>query len=114
MAADREEKVVAIWGGEVTSNRVSLPQGDYTVHVLAKGTPAKNLFPHVIVSVNHQRIGDYYVTDSLQDQELRFKQSGADTARVTIGFDNDLVDEEKHQDRNLFLQQISFHKTLSH
>jgi hypothetical protein len=114
MVVDRGEKVVAIWGGEVTSNRVSLSQGDYTVHILAKGTPAKNVFPHVIVAVNHQRIGDYYVTDSLQDQELRFRQTGADTARVTIGFDNDLADEEKHQDRNLFLQRISFDKTLPH
>ena len=108
--ADVGGKVVAIWNGFVTSNPIALPEGDYTVHILAKGTPALKIYPHVSVTVNGTKIGEYYATGDFQDVQFPYHQKGADSARVTIGYDNDFMDPKTRDDRNLFLQKIDFIK----
>jgi hypothetical protein len=108
--ADVGGKVVAIWNGFVTSSPIALPAGDYTMHILAKGTPALKVYPHVIVSVNGTKVGDYYATGDFQDVQLPYRQAGADSVRVTIGYDNDFMDPKTKDDRNLFLQKIDFMK----
>jgi hypothetical protein len=108
--ADVDGKVVAIWGGFVTSHPIALPAGAYTLHILARGTPALQVYPHVIVSVNGTRIGDYFATGTFQDVQLPYRHTGVDSVRVTIGYDNDLTDPRTGDDRNLFLQNIEFIK----
>jgi mannosyltransferase len=108
--ADVGGKVVAIWSGFVTSNPRALPAGDYTLNILARGTPAQQVYPHVIVAVNGTKVGDYYATGNFQDVQLPYRHTGADSVRVTIGYDNDFTDLKTGDDRNLFLQNIDFIK----
>ena len=108
--ADVGGKVVAIWNGFVTSNPIALPEGDYTVHILAKGTPALKIYPHVSVTVNGTKIGEYFATGDFQDVQFPYHQKGADSVRVTIGYENDFMDPKTKDDRNLFLQKIDFIK----
>ena len=104
-------KVVAIWGGAVTSNPISIPQGDYTVRIFAKGTPAKDSFPHLVVSINDKIVGDYYTSDEFRKKEFTFKETKeSDSIRVKIELVNDLADPETGQDRNAFLSKIVFIK----
>jgi mannosyltransferase len=108
--ADVGGKVVAIWNGFVTSNPIALPAGDYIMHIFAKGTQAQQVYPHVTVSVNGKVVGSYYATDNFQDVQFPYQQTGTDSARVTIGYDNDFMDPKTKDDRNLFLQKIDFLK----
>ena len=108
--ADVGGKVVAIWSGFVTSNPIALPPGDYNMYILARATSALHIYPHVIVSVNGTRVGDYFATENYQDVELPYHHAGSDSVRVTIGYDNDYMDPKSRDDRNLFLQKIDFIK----
>jgi uncharacterized membrane protein len=113
-ATDLDGKVVAIWGGSVTSNPVWIPQGDYSIHLETRGTPAKHVFPHLVISLGNKTIGDFYTASSYQDKELSFKQAHSDSVRVTITLDNDLADPQTGDDRNAFLRKILFIKNESH
>jgi hypothetical protein len=108
--ADVGGKVVAIWGGFVTSNPIVLQAGDYRMSILARGTPALHVYPHVIVSVNGAKVGEYYATDANEDIMFPYHQARTDSVRVTIGYDNDFMDAKTGNDRNLFLQKIDFIK----
>lgn len=107
--ADIGGKVVAIWGGFVTSNPVALPPGDYSIRILARATQALKVYPHVIVSVNGTKIGECDAADNF-DADFPYHQTGSDSVRVTIGYDNDLMDPKTGDDRNLFVQKIDFIK----
>jgi len=107
---DMGGKVVAIWSGFVTSSPIALPQGDYTMHILARATSAKHVYPHVIVSVNGRAVGDYNAVEDFKDVQLPYKHGDADSVRVTIGYDNDFFDADTKADRNLFVKKIEFIK----
>jgi uncharacterized membrane protein len=107
--ADIGGKVVAIWGGFVTSNPVALRPGDYSIRILARATQALKVYPHVIVSVNGTKVGECDASDTF-DADFPYHQAGADSVRVTIGYDNDLMDPKTGDDRNLFVQKIDFIK----
>lgn len=108
--ADVGGKVVAIWSGNVTSNAIALPPGDYNMHLLSRGTAALHVYPHVIVSVNGTKVGEYFAPGNYKDVQFPYHHSGADSVRVTIGYDNDLTDPKTNDDRNLFVQRIDFIK----
>jgi uncharacterized membrane protein len=107
--ADIGEKVVAIWNGSVTSNPFAISRGDYIMRILAKGTPARDIFPHLVVSVNDKIIGDYFTTQDFQDKAFTFRvDKESDSIRVKIELVNDLADPQTHEDRNAFLKRIVF------
>lgn len=108
--ADVGGKVVAVWSGFVTSNPIALPAGDYNMHITSRGTSALHIYPHVIVSVNGNKVGEYFVTEDYKDVQFPYHHNDADSIRVTIGYDNDYMDPKSHDDRNLFLQKIDFIK----
>ena len=62
------------------------------------------------VTVNGTKIGEYFATGDFQDVQFPYHQKGADSVRVTIGYDNDFMDPKTKDDRNLFLQKIDFIK----
>ena len=108
--ADVNGKVVAIWGGSVTSNAISLPPGNYTMRILAWGTPAKGVFPHLVVSANNKVVGDFYTKNDVQSQDVPLTHRDGDSVRITLTLDNDFADPQTHEDRNAFLKRIVFLK----
>jgi hypothetical protein len=107
---DMGGKVVAIWGGFITSIPIALPQGDYTMHILGRATSAKHVYPHVIVSVNGKAVGDYFAVENFKDVQLPYHHADSDSVRVTIGYDNDYFVAYTKSDRNLYVQKIDFVK----
>ena len=108
---DAGKKLTAIWAGAVISNPILLKQGNYTMRIVAQGTPALDTFPHLIVSVNDKILGDYYPTRDFQDKEFTFREDReSDSVRVKIELTNDCNDPKTKEDRNAFLSKIVFVK----
>lgn len=76
------------------------------MNILSKGSPAKNIYPHIHVFVNNREIGDYFTPADYQQTEFSFDQN--ENGNITIGFamDNDYLDSVKKEDRNAFVQNI--------
>jgi len=106
--ADVNGRVVAIWGGSVTSDPFPLSKGSYTLQLFTWGTPAKGVFPHLVVSANGKVVGDFYTTATTQEQDFPFQNTDGDSVKITINLDNDL--QSGQEDRNAFLKRIIFSK----
>jgi mannosyltransferase len=106
-----KEKVIAVWGGIVRSNSFALRKGEYFVSVRAKGTPGETIYPHLVLYVNDQRIGDFYTDATYQNKGFSYTMNAdSDTAHVSIELDNDYANATTHEDRNAFIQNILFIK----
>jgi mannosyltransferase len=109
--ADIGEKVVAIWVGSVSSNPLTLKQGDYALQILAKGTPCRDTMARLVVSINDKVIGDYYTDKDYQNKEFTFKEPrDSDSVRVKLELVNDQMDPKTGEDRNAFVKKIVFLK----
>jgi 4-amino-4-deoxy-L-arabinose transferase-like glycosyltransferase len=99
------EKQLAVWGGTVRSKPVFLKKGKYNVTISGRGTAAKNVYPHIVVYANQNRLGDYYVTNAMEEKRLEFENKGDERVVFTIEFDNDFY-VPPAEDRNLYIEYI--------
>ncbi|NUQ02110.1 MAG: hypothetical protein HUU35_19865, partial [Armatimonadetes bacterium] len=81
--------------------------GAYRLTITARATPARDEWPHVVVSLDGQPLGEVQVVarawrDFVVPVSL---PAGRHLLRVT--YDNDLQDVENREDRNLFLDRVT-------
>jgi hypothetical protein len=98
------ERLVAVWGGAITSLPIPIKAGHYNMEISARGYPARNIFPHLKVYVNDNQIGDFFVSESLQQKNLDFEIKSQTNVIIKIEMDNDLSDATG--DRNAFIKKI--------
>jgi len=100
---------IAVWGGSVTGGPIVLSEGNYAVHILSWGTPASDVFPHLAVYCNDEKVGDFFTAKEIRDNKFTFKEhKNNDSVRVRIELTNDFAD--KTGDRNAFIENIRFAK----
>jgi hypothetical protein len=96
------------WTGTV-SVPVFFKEGDAKFILQARGTPAKGVWPHMVVKLDDEVIGKVDVTSrKLKDYEFQ-KTVKPGKYHLSISFTNDGVTRDKNgkmvEDRNLFLRR---------
>jgi hypothetical protein len=98
------EKLITLWGWEVTSNPVPIKPGPHSITLVTKGTPVKGVYPHLHVLVNDQEVGVFYTTAEFGNTSFHFVADSNTSARIRITMDNDL--KEVDEDRNAFIARM--------
>jgi hypothetical protein len=105
------QNVIVNWGGTLVSNAFELKKGDYEVVITAVGTPARHIYPHLVIYINDQKAGDYFVTGLFEKKSLSLHMpSDSKETHVKILFDNDFTDPVTKDDRNAMISNILFTK----
>jgi len=96
------------WAGTL-STPVFLREGNAKFILQAQGTPARGKWPHMIVKLDNEIVGEVDVTsEKLKDYEFK-KTAKAGKYNLNVSFTNDEVALDKNQkiaeDRNLFVRK---------
>lgn len=100
------QKHLSIWNGAVHSLSQMVKKGKYKLTITAMGTVAGKLFPHLNIYSNGKKIGDYYVTDRMEEREFELDNAADGNIVFKIEMDNDLFIPGQNEDRNVFLESI--------
>gem|GEM_PF-680543 len=101
------KNTIALWSNYgVTSKPISIPVGKYKLTVVASGTPANGVFPHLNVYVNNIKIGNYFTTSTFSGADFFLEQKNDENPTLRIEMDNDELNAEKHEDRNAFIYRV--------
>ena len=103
-----KERLIAIFGGPITSLPVPMQSGHYNINILAMGFPSQNIFPHLKVYVNDNLVGEFFVRMELTKKDFDFEIKNPTNARIKIEMDNDFSDASG--DRNAFISKIVISK----
>lgn len=92
------------WAGTI-NGLLDVPRGEALLIIKARGTRADNIYPYMTVELDGEEIGGAYV-DSADWKEYTFHVRTDGGLKVTsVNFLNDAVDEERREDRNLFIDE---------
>ncbi len=104
-----ENKEIALWNGAIHSKPVNIKHGKYNLSILARSSDANNEFSHINIYCNDQKIGDYFLTASMEEKTYVFQAPNDTSIVVTVDIDND-ISIPGGGDRNVFLQHIVFER----
>jgi hypothetical protein len=90
------------WSGVVNA-LLNAPEGEATVIIQAKGSPADDIWPYMIVELDGQEIGETLV-DSIDWKEYSFPiKTNSGLKVLSVTFFNDGVNVQRNEDRNLYV-----------
>jgi len=102
------QNVIALWtNNPVVSDSIFLDTGKFKIAILSKGTPARNIYPHINVFINENKIGDYFTTPDYKGTDFYFEHKLKEKVIINFIMDNDFADTTVKEDRNAFIQYIS-------
>ena len=91
------------WNGTLDA-RLEIPEGEAVISIKAKGSPANDIWPYMIVELDGKEIDEIFV-DSPEWKEYVFKiNTYAGVHVLSITFENDGGNWERKQDRNLYIR----------
>jgi hypothetical protein len=94
-----------IWSNGYISTQHSFTAGASRVTVIAKGSIAQNVWPHMVVRVGNTVVGDIFVTNAnWQTYQFNFNTT-AGSKEIRVTFDNDF--NGGGQDRNLYVDSVA-------
>jgi tetratricopeptide (TPR) repeat protein len=97
------------WTGTV-DRAVDMPAGKVTIKIQAKGSPAWNIWPYMIVELDGEEIGEA-VVDSQEWKDYSFPiDTGSGIKVLSVTYTNDACNPARNEDRNLFLGDIRVEK----
>lgn len=101
------EAIVLLSSGEVWRDHWFPAAGEYRMRIQASADPAGDEFPKMAVRVGGKdvKIIDVRPGKKANDYDVTF-QVAQGNARIAFELTNDLYDEKKKQDRNIYLDQI--------
>lgn len=105
------EKVLAIWGGEASTDALPREKGRYKLGILAKGTPVDNGFPELDVFVNGKKAGSFTAEKDYRTNEFSFNLE-TDSVSLRFVMTNDYYNAETKEDRNAFIKTITLKKEI--
>jgi hypothetical protein len=94
-----------LWSNGSLSANHAFQAGDSVVRVRALGQPAQGVFPHMIVRVGGQTVGDVTVNSTSYAPYEFFYSAASGSSAVSVSFDNDYY--QNGQDRNLLIDSIA-------
>jgi mannosyltransferase len=102
------EQFIALWWTQrLDLDPVKLKAGNYRCIVVAKGTPADGIYPHLTCLVNHKKLGAYYLSSSPRDTRAFDFTLDKDTlTTLSILYDNDATSNERSEDRNAYIYTV--------
>ena len=109
MSRDRKHAFTSgdmYWPGMVLTP-LDLPQGEVEIAVEARGTPAKNIYPYMIVELDGEKIGEVLIKgEKWEEYSFKAKSPGGRSVLGVI-YDNDAVTPELGRDRNLYVRGVT-------
>jgi mannosyltransferase len=102
------ERYIGVWGGAVSSLPIPLKAGQYTIDITSRGYASQNIFPHLNVYLGNQLIGNFFVTQDLQEKQFDLEIKKDSDVILKIEMDNDFADASG--DRNAFISRIIISK----
>lgn len=100
------------WTGTVNA-AVEIPLGKARINITAKGSPANEVFPYMIVELDGEEIGERFV-DSSQWKEYSFEVDTDGGLRIlSVTFTNDGGNKEKGEDRNLYVGETQITQIIN-
>lgn len=97
------------WTGRIDALLV-LPSGKVAIQIQAKGTPAEDIYPYMVVELDGEEVGETFVNSS-EWKEYRFTADTDGGPKVlSVKFLNDFVNTEKNEDRNLYIGETWIEK----
>ena len=103
------DKVIAIWAGTIRSQLIKLKKGKFNISLFARGSACKNVYPHLNIYCNEEKIGDCFLTSSIEKTTFTYDVPVDMDLTVKIEFDNELSVPGKG-DRNAFIESILFER----
>lgn len=99
--------------GEVKSPMINLEKGKYALIIKGNSLPEKPIQgqnAHLIVKINGEEIGNYYLSEKINNSEkrLEFVNTGNKKITISLVFDNDLAAGKL--DRNVVLYSVNLKK----
>ena len=93
------------WEGTIDAV-VDMPVGKTIIYIMAKGSAADGIYPYMIVELEGEGIGEMFV-DNAEWKEYPFEVDTDGGVKVlSVTFANDGVNEEKGEDRNLYVGKV--------
>lgn len=90
------------WTGTI-NGLLFLPKGEGIINIQAKGSPANDVFPYMLVELDGKEIGETFI-DSFEWKEYRFRVNTDGGIKIlNITFTNDGGNAERKEDRNLYI-----------
>jgi len=96
------EKGRMSWNGTVNA-LIAVPEGRSMITITAKGSSAENIFPYMMVELNGKEIGETFVTSNGWKQYSFPVEETGGLKVLSVTFANDGGNEDKREDRNLYL-----------
>ena len=94
------------WNGSV-GKVIDIPVGSELVSIMAKGAPADDVWPYMIVEVDEEEIGEIFVSSD-EWVEYIFKIGNISGRRViSVTFINDGSSKDGKEDRNLYVGDVT-------
>jgi hypothetical protein len=84
----------------------SLPDGELVFQVSAKGEKAKGEWPYMILWLNDEMVGGYWVSSETWENYRFQKKIRNGEYRISVEFINDYYSESTKEDRNLYVGDL--------
>jgi len=85
---------------------IRIPKGKSTVYIRVKGSPADDIFPYTVLKLDGEEVGEMFV-ESTEWKEYFFPVNTDGGIKVlSVTFVNDGINEEKGEDRNLYVGEV--------
>lgn len=90
------------WTGSMSALLVA-PEGQATLAIQAKGSPADGIYPYMVVEIDGEEVGGAFINNE-EWKEYGFPlETSAGVKVLSITYCNDGADDKKNEDRNLFI-----------
>lgn len=103
---EKNNYIVAIWGGTIQSQMVHLKKGSYRLYLSCRGTSVRDTFPVLEVSVNSKALGCCTCSKEYNDKMFQFSIASDTLIRVGLNLLNDVSVEQSREDRNVYLRKL--------
>jgi mannosyltransferase len=103
-------KVIGLWAKSVQTRPLRLQKGKYRITVSARGIETKKGFPNLALSVDGEKIGDFYTSREFDMNSFDWRSDTDRKVTFKIDLTNDHFDPGKGQDAKAFIRLITIKK----
>ena len=100
---------VFMFANSTLSTNVDLPSDLKSLSIFAHADQAGGEWPHLIVSVNGEQVGEVIVNSAIEKKFYVPVQVDSGAAVISVTFVNDYNDPTTFEDRNVYLNKIKVH-----
>ena len=106
----RSHEILMYGNGIIKSKKIYFENSKYEARIIAKGSEALGETAKLVVFIGTKVIADYFTSTEYKEKIIEFTIEKKQLKRLIIGFTNDYYDQEKKQDRNIWIKSIIINK----